>query len=301
MRRMLEGLAYGVMATSLLLATSALLIDRQALGAEQAPLSEQPIALASDTMAETIARWEAPPPAAPAPQELAAAQPEAPPVAPQIETHQPSEPALPVAAPQPAPAETSPQIALPPLRPAMTQALALPSEAPEIPSALLLQHSDRPTARPARPAPQPRRAEPQQQPAPRQRQAQPSQQPAPAARQQAAPAAPQGGSSAGAPATQARPQVNTGQLMSQWAGQLSSCLNRRVRAPSSLRGGGQVMLSLQIGRNGAIQGVGVARSSGNPALDQAAVTAASRVGRCPAAPRGLDAASYSFQLPINLR
>lgn len=281
MNRAFEIGGYALMACSLLIAASAMLIDRPALGAQQAPALGRPIALASDALAETIASWEAPPPRP----QIASAQPPA-----NAEPHQP--------APDPVKADTPARIALPPLRPAMTQALALPTDAPAIPSALLLQQSQRPTARPAT---QPRRSTRQHQPAtPRQSPPQPT---APT-RQQAVPAQ-QGGASSGAAtqqsAAQSRPQVNTNQLMSQWAGQLSSCLNRRVRAPSSLRGGGQVLLSLQIGRNGAIQGVGIARSSGNQSLDQAAVTAASRVGRCPAAPRGLDAASYSFQLPINLR
>ncbi|AUH32813.1 hypothetical protein CUV01_04940 [Paracoccus tegillarcae] len=280
----------------MLFAASVVLLDNGALGAEQAAPSRQPIGLASDAMSETIKSWEAPPAALTEPQELAALQSEnpIPPEAPQIEPVQP--PAIPqpqVKPPEPMPAEAAPQIALPPLRPAMAQALALPTAAPEIPSALSLRQSERPVPRAARPAPQPRRQAAPQAAAPRQQQSQPA---APAPQQGAS-----GGGGAQQPAPQRAQRVNTGQLMSQWARQLSSCLNRRARAPASVRGGGQVILNLQIGRNGAIQGVSVARSSGNPALDQAAVTIASRVGRCQAAPRGLDAASYPFQLPINLR
>ncbi len=54
------------------------------------------------------------------------------------------------------------------------------------------------------------------------------------------------------------------------------------------------------GRDGVVRGVGLAASSGQPALDQAATDAARRAGRCPAAPAGLNDASYSFELPISL-
>ncbi|MGR3197443.1 MAG: energy transducer TonB family protein [Paracoccus sp. (in: a-proteobacteria)] len=88
--------------------------------------------------------------------------------------------------------------------------------------------------------------------------------------------------------------------MSQWGGQIRSCINRRARAPRGLREGGQVVLALTIGRDGAVRGVGLAASSGQPALDQAATDAARRAGRCPAAPTGLNDASYSFELPLSL-
>lgn len=90
-------------------------------------------------------------------------------------------------------------------------------------------------------------------------------------------------------------------LMSKWGGQIRACISRRAAAPRGVKQGGRVVLSLNVSRNGSVQGVGVAGSSGQPALDQAAVQAAQRAGRCPAAPKGLTEASYSFQLPINLQ
>jgi protein TonB len=90
-------------------------------------------------------------------------------------------------------------------------------------------------------------------------------------------------------------------LMSQWGGQIRSCISRRASAPRGVREGGRVTLNLSVSRSGSIQGVGIAGSSGNGALDEAAVRAAQRAGRCPRAPAQLTDASYSFQLPINLQ
>ena len=89
--------------------------------------------------------------------------------------------------------------------------------------------------------------------------------------------------------------------MSQWGGQIRSCISRRASAPRGVREGGRVTLRLSVSRSGSIQGVGVAGSSGIAALDQAAVQAAQRAGRCPRAPSELTDASYAFDLPINLQ
>lgn len=86
--------------------------------------------------------------------------------------------------------------------------------------------------------------------------------------------------------------------MSQWGGRIRSCISRRALAPRGLDRGGRVELTLSVSRAGVIQSVGVRRSSGNAALDEAAVRAARQAGRCPPAPAGLTRASYSFQLPI---
>ncbi|WP_415639337.1 energy transducer TonB family protein, partial [Paracoccus nototheniae] len=102
---------------------------------------------------------------------------------------------------------------------------------------------------------------------------------------------PAGGGGGASAATQAS-------AMSQWGAQIGSCISRRAAAPRGVRQGGRVILSLTIANGGTIQAVGLAGSSGQPQLDQAALTAAQRVGRCPGAPRELTDATYSFQLPI---
>ena len=76
---------------------------------------------------------------------------------------------------------------------------------------------------------------------------------------------------------------------------------RIERARPRVNGAGQVTLTLRIWRDGTLNGLGVARSSGNQALDEAALTAVRRAGRFPAAPDGLRDASYAFNLPIRFR
>ncbi|MDO5706690.1 MAG: energy transducer TonB, partial [Paracoccus sp. (in: a-proteobacteria)] len=71
--------------------------------------------------------------------------------------------------------------------------------------------------------------------------------------------------------------------------------------PRGLRRGGQVTLALIVSRAGTIQQVSIAASSGQSAIDQAVLRAARGVGRCPAAPAGLNDAAYSFQLPITIQ
>ena len=86
--------------------------------------------------------------------------------------------------------------------------------------------------------------------------------------------------------------------MATWGGQI---IARIERARPRVNGAGQVTLTLRIGRDGTLNGLGVARSSGNQALDEAALTAVRRAGRFPAAPEGLRDASYAFNLPIRFR
>ena len=88
--------------------------------------------------------------------------------------------------------------------------------------------------------------------------------------------------------------------MQQWGGRIGNCIQRRARLPRGVRGGGTVALSLVVSRNGNVQVLGIAGSSGVAELDQSAIQAAQRAGRCPAAPSGLNNASYNFTLPIQI-
>ncbi|PWK61631.1 energy transducer TonB family protein [Roseicyclus mahoneyensis] len=87
-------------------------------------------------------------------------------------------------------------------------------------------------------------------------------------------------------------------LMAQWGGQIMA---RIERARPRVRASGQVVLALQVSRSGQLAGLSVARSSGDPALDEAAMTAVRRAGSFPAAPAGLTETSYGFSLPIRFR
>ena len=206
--------------------------------------------------------------------------------------------------PEPEPEEVAEPLDLPPLpelEPLDDMAELFPPAPPQLetPPEVVLNSSARPQRRPERqPEPQ-RQAEPrreerrkpeqQRQAEPRQEQAAPQQQQARRAEQGA------GGTGAAGPSPQQKAS-----LMSQWGGQIRSCISRRASAPRGVREGGRVELNLSVSRSGSIQEVGIAGSSGIAALDQAAVQAAQRAGRCPRAPAELTDASYSFQLPINL-
>lgn len=99
-------------------------------------------------------------------------------------------------------------------------------------------------------------------------------------------------------ATLSRAQANS--LMASWGASIRAAVERKKRHPSAAgRASGRVSLNLTVARNGMLQGVTVASSSGNPALDQAAVAAVKRAGRFAPAPKGLGDASYTFSLPIS--
>lgn len=110
-----------------------------------------------------------------------------------------------------------------------------------------------------------------------------------------------GATSGSAPAPQPATAPDQGQrqtLLAQWGGQIMARIERaRPRVTAS----GQVTLTLSITRGGDLAGLSVAQSSGDAALDQAALTAVRRAGRFPAAPDGLVEASYAFNLPIRFR
>lgn len=156
-------------------------------------------------------------------------------------------------------------------------------------TALATATSPRPPQRPVEP---PRAASPTQRSAP------------PSAPQPARVAAGSGSGAtqgAGATATQAPATLSAAQqqsLMAQWGGQIMA---RIERARPRVRASGQVVLALQVSRGGQLAGLSVARSSGDPVLDEAAMTAVRRAGTFPAAPAGLTEASYGFSLPIRFR
>jgi protein TonB len=214
------------------------------------------------------------------------------------------EPVEPEPRPEAEPEEVAKPLDLPPLpelEPLDDMAELFPPAPPELetPPEVVLNSSARPQRRPQREPeqqrqPEPRRAE-RREP---QRQAEPRRQEQPAPQQQQVRRADQGAGGSGAAGPSPQQKAS---LMSQWGGQIRSCISRRASAPRGVREGGRVTLNLSVSRSGSIQGVGIAGSSGNGALDEAAVRAAQRAGRCPRAPAQLTDASYSFQLPINLQ
>lgn len=221
---------------------------------------------ADGSMADLVATWQTPPQVSPAPSAPASpTQPEAPALPQTSDDLPPDLPALPQPATAPKP-DTAPQIESAPPRPE-----APPAPAPE-----------KPAAKPAKPAP-------------------PAAKPAPSVPAQVAAgtgggaAAGQGGKAAASTLSQA--QAND--ALAGWGASIRARIEKRKRYPAAADGAaGTVTLRLTLSRNGQLQAVAIAASSGNPALDAAAIKAVQSAGRFAKAPAALSEASYSFTLPM---
>lgn len=87
-------------------------------------------------------------------------------------------------------------------------------------------------------------------------------------------------------------------LMAQWGGSINARIQRYVIYPTGSTAKGTAKLALTIGRDGALNGVAIQSSTGDAALDQAALRAAKRAGRFPSAPDGLTDAQYRFAISL---
>ncbi|MFN3278784.1 MAG: cell envelope integrity protein TolA [Paracoccus hibiscisoli] len=289
-RRVLETAGVFTIAAALHVSAAVMMLPQEAQRGAGAGSAPAQVAAGGEAVQAMVADWESPP-------EIAMPQP----MTPQAEP-----PDMPMAAAVP-PAMPAPAMPTPPMpapeAPAAMPNLPPPRAVPDVEPAsqLALDASSRPQARPERRAPP--TSEPQREARPRD--------PAPAEavrgdRDQQAQRGGQGGSAAqtreagggGGASASAAQRDNA---MAQWSGRIQSCIGRRASAPRNARGQGTVLLALTVGRDGTIRGVGVAGSSGDAVMDQAAVTAAQRARRCPAAPGALTEAAYPFHLPITLR
>lgn len=108
-------------------------------------------------------------------------------------------------------------------------------------------------------------------------------------------AAGQGGTTTASTLSQA--QLND--ALAGWGASIRARIEKRKRYPAAANGAeGSVTLRITISRNGQLQGAAIAASSGNAALDAAAIKAVQAAGRFAKAPAGLTDASYSFTLPM---
>lgn len=246
---------------------------------------------ADASLSDLIAEWDRPPQP-----EVAPLADLAPPTAPEMP------PALMAAQPEP-PQPSAPQpLALPPGTDTAPLAdTTLPPPPPPEPEPEPEPQPDPPKIRPEpRPA---TLAQPKPAPA-----AKPAPKATPAAKANAAPQAQQRAAGAGngaqagnAGTAQAATlsQVQANDLKSSWGASIRSRVERRKSYPATAgRASGTVTVRLTVTRAGALAGVSVAQSSGHPALDQAALRAVQSARSFPAAPAGLQDASYSFTLPI---
>lgn len=186
---------------------------------------------------------------------------------------------------------TPPEPALAPLPEPVVTPDPLPPEAPSPPS------SKRPIPRPESkniPMPEPRPAQ-KTKPARTTR-------PAREASQAQVSAGSGGSTQAGALGKSSVMTLNKSQktrLQTVWGGKIRARIERQKRFPRGIKGKGRVVLRITIARDGRVISARIARSSGQPAFDKAAMSAVSRAGRMPRAPKGLEQPSYTFNLPVD--
>ncbi len=89
-------------------------------------------------------------------------------------------------------------------------------------------------------------------------------------------------------------------LIGKWGGGIRRAIERKKQYPRGGRANGTVKLRVTVAPQGRLIGVKVLASSGDAALDQAAVRAVQKA-RLPKAPKGLTKASYPFNLPISFK
>lgn len=248
---------------------------------------------ADASLAELVADWDRPPQPVtePAPE---LAMPEAPEPPPQMAAL--AEPALP---PAPQPMLALPQMADTPLVADVT----LPEPPPEIAPEPATEPEPVPTIRPkAKPQTAPKQAEPKKLAEKPTEQKKP-QASKPSAGQVAQKAAGAGGGAQAGQGGQAQAatlsEAKVNDLKSSWGASVRARVERRKRYPAAAGGAsGTVTVRLTVTRAGGLTAVGIAKSSGTPALDEAAISAVRSAGKFAAAPKGLTDASYSFTLPM---
>ena len=106
---------------------------------------------------------------------------------------------------------------------------------------------------------------------------------------------------AAARAPQSQTATRAHALKAKWGAAIYTKVQSNMRYPRSLDAGGTAKLTLRVARNGTLQDLRLLRSSGNSALDAAALRAVQRAGRFAAAPKGLDAEDYAFSLSLTFK
>lgn len=106
-----------------------------------------------------------------------------------------------------------------------------------------------------------------------------------------------GGNSGGAAAATSD-QSGTSAQKAEWGAAIRARIERRKTYPAAADGAkGKVVLRLRVAADGRLIKVAVAQSSGNTALDNAALSAVRSAGRFPKAPKGI-AIETGFTLPM---
>ena len=100
--------------------------------------------------------------------------------------------------------------------------------------------------------------------------------------------------------TAAVPKGRVKNLVARWGASIRAKVQKRNGYPKAAKGAqGSVTLRLTVRRDGSVQSVSIASSSGNAVLDAAALAAVARAGQFSAAPKDLTEASYGFSLALD--
>ncbi len=86
---------------------------------------------------------------------------------------------------------------------------------------------------------------------------------------------------------------------SKYPGMVQAKVTRAAKYPSKARGdNGEALVSFTVGASGTVTKVALARSSGNDALDTAALAAVDRAAPFPPIPEAAGRSSWSFTVPV---
>lgn len=208
----------------------------------------------------------------------------------------PSTPVVPVAAPMPEPAS---------LASAMPTALPAAEPPPPVPEPMPEPVAQKPAApapkaiKPKAPAPV-AEAPPETKPETKTAKAEVPAKPVQKAAEPAAAPAPQPAAQSAAKSDPAASAGEAKALKADWGSKVRARINRKVALPAD-SAPGTVKVRLEIAASGALLAVGIAQSSGQAALDAAALKAVKSAAPFARAPKGLSEPSYSFSLPITFK
>lgn len=87
----------------------------------------------------------------------------------------------------------------------------------------------------------------------------------------------------------------------QWNAQVVAHIRRYLRMPSSVRRGGVAYVRFAVNSGGTVISASLARSSGDPAVDEAAVAVVRRASPVPAPPPSIAGGAINLDIPIEMR
>lgn len=208
----------------------------------------------------------------------------------------PSTPVVPVAAPMPEPASLAFAMptALPAAEPPPPPPVPMPEPVAQKPAAPAPK-----AIKPKAPAPV-AEAPPETKPETKTAKAEVPAKPVQKAAEPAAAPAPQPAAQSAAKSDPAASSGEAKALKADWGSKVRARINRKVALPAD-SAPGTVKVRLEIAASGALLAVGIAQSSGQAALDAAALKAVKSAAPFARAPKGLSEPSYSFSLPITFK